>query len=143
MSQMTFGDADYAGKRKKTQRVHLMQNWFGLSDPPMEAALYEITPMRGFAGLSLTNPIPDETIIAAPSSTKNADRELPRVGQEHGACDHAVRAVEFMDGTTAVVGDDGIAASAAVEEARSRSETGSRDPETALQFDRKRNPTAC
>jgi IS5 family transposase len=98
-------------------RIHLMQNWFGLSDPAMEEALYEITPMRGFARLSLTKPIPDETtilnfrhlievnelapeilsrvnaylarkglllkrgsivdatIIAAPSSTKNADGE--------------------------------------------------------------------
>jgi IS5 family transposase len=158
MSQMSFGDAEYAGKRKKTRRevfleemdqvvpwksllalieplyplagrgrhpypletmlrVHLMQNWFGLSDPAMEEALYEITPMRSFAGLSLTKAIPDETtvlnfrhlleandlapeilrrvnaylsrkglllkrgsivdatIIAAPSSTKNADGE--------------------------------------------------------------------
>jgi IS5 family transposase len=31
-------------------RVHLMQNWFGLSDPAMEEALYEITPMRVFRG---------------------------------------------------------------------------------------------
>jgi IS5 family transposase len=104
MSQMTFGDAEYAGKRKKTRRevfleemeqvvpwksllclieplypiagrgrhpypletmlrVHLMQNWFGLSDPAMEEALYEITPMRAFAGLTLTKAIPDETTI--------------------------------------------------------------------------------
>jgi IS5 family transposase len=104
MSQMSFGDAEYAGKRKQTRRevflgemnqvvpwksllsliepcypiagggrppypletmlrVHLMQNWFGLSDPAMEEALYEITPMRVFAGLSLTKPIPDETTI--------------------------------------------------------------------------------
>jgi IS5 family transposase len=97
-------------------RVHLLQNWFGLSDPSMEEALYEIAPLRQFAHLSLTQPIPDETtilnfrrliethelapklleavnahlsrkglllkrgtivdatIIAAPSSTKNADR---------------------------------------------------------------------
>jgi IS5 family transposase len=158
MSQMSFGDAEYTGKRKQTRRevflaemeqvvpwksllnliepfypiagrgrqpypletmlrVHLMQNWFGLSDPAMEEALYEITPMRAFARLSLTRPIPDETtilnfrhlletnelapeilrrvntylarkglllkrgsivdatIIAAPSSTKNADGE--------------------------------------------------------------------
>ena len=27
-------------------RVHLMQNWFGLSDPGMEEALYEVAPMR-------------------------------------------------------------------------------------------------
>src|SRR4030095_7826361 len=79
MSQLTFGDAEYAGKRKTTRReafltemdqvvpwnslmgliepfyplagrgrqpypletmlrVHLMQNWFGLSDPGMEEA---------------------------------------------------------------------------------------------------------
>jgi len=104
MAQMTFGDAEYAGKRKKTRRevfleemdqvvpwksllnlieplypiagrgrhpypletmlrVHLMQNWFGLSDPAMEEALYEITPMRTFAGLTLTKAIPDETTI--------------------------------------------------------------------------------
>ena len=44
-------------------RVHLMQNWFGLSDPAMEEALYEITPMRAFAGLTLTKAIPDETTI--------------------------------------------------------------------------------
>ncbi len=82
MKQMTFADAEYAGKRKQTRkelfliemdqvvpwkglialiephypkgeggrpayqlmamlRVHLMQNWFGYSDPAMEEALYE------------------------------------------------------------------------------------------------------
>ena len=158
MSQISFADAEYAGKRKKTRRevfleemelvvpwkmllnliephypmagrgrrpyalesmlrVHLMQNWFALSDPAMEEALYEIASLRTFAHLSLTEPIPDETtilnfrhlleandlaedifkainayltrkglmlkrgsivdatIIAAPSSTKNADGE--------------------------------------------------------------------
>ena len=153
---MSFGDAEYAGKRKRTRReeflgemekvvpwsalealiephypkagggrrpyplatilrIHLMQNWFGFSDPAMEEALYEITPLRQFARLRMTGAIPDETtllnfrhllekhelapkileavnadltrkglllrrgtmvdatIIAAPSSTKNAD----------------------------------------------------------------------
>jgi IS5 family transposase len=101
---MSFGDAEYAGKRKKTRRevfleemeqvvpwksllaliepfypvagrgghpypletmlrAHLMQNWFGLGDPAMEEALYEITPMRKFAGLTRTKAIPDETTI--------------------------------------------------------------------------------
>ena len=104
MSQMSFGDSEYANKRKRTRRetflaemeqiipwtillnliepvypkagngrrpyplramlkVHLMQNWFGLSDPAMEEALYEIASMRQFAGFSLTKPIPDETTI--------------------------------------------------------------------------------
>ncbi len=104
MNQISFGDAEYAAKRKQTRRelfleemeqvvpwrsllnliepfyplagngrhpyplekmlrVHLMQNWFGLSDPAMEEALYEITPMRVFARLSVSKPIPDETTI--------------------------------------------------------------------------------
>ena len=104
MSQMSFSDAEFSVKRKKTRReiflsemeqvvpwrsllgliepfypiagngrhpyplekvlrIHLMQNWFGLSDPAMEEALYENTPMRQFAGLSLSMPIPDETTI--------------------------------------------------------------------------------
>jgi transposase, IS5 family len=104
MSQLSFSDAEYAGKRKKTRRevfleemeqvvpwkallkviepfypvagrgrkpyplqamlrVHLMQNWFALSDPAMEEALYEIASLRNFAGLNLSEPIPDETTI--------------------------------------------------------------------------------
>ena len=43
-------------------RIHLMQNWFGYSDPAMEEALYEMTILRQFAGLSLER-IPDETTI--------------------------------------------------------------------------------
>ena len=158
MSQMSFGDSEYAGKKKRTRRevflaemdkvvpwkallaliepaypkagsgrppyaletmlrIHLMQHWLGFSDPAMEEALYEIAPVLQFAHLSLTRAIPDETtilnfrhlleandlapkllqcvnghlcdrglllkrgtmvdatIIAAPSSTKNADNE--------------------------------------------------------------------
>ncbi len=103
MDQMSFGDGEYAAKKKTTRRevflaemeqvvpwgpllnliepfypvagrgrrpypiatmlrVHLMQNWFGLSDPAMEEALYEIASMRKFARLSL-QAIPDETTI--------------------------------------------------------------------------------
>lgn len=104
MSQLSFGDAEYAGKRKRTRRevflaemeqvvpwsalrsviephypkagrgrrpypletmlrVHLLQNWFGYSDPAMEEALYEIAPLRQFARLTLIEAIPDETTI--------------------------------------------------------------------------------
>ena len=104
MGQISFADAEYAGKRKKTRRevfleemelvvpwkallkliephypvagrgrrpyapesmlrVHLMQNWFALSDPAMEEALYEIASLRTFARLSLAEAIPDETTI--------------------------------------------------------------------------------
>ena len=104
MDQISFADAEFAGKRKKTRReiflqemelvvpwkalvkliephypvagrgrrpyplesilrVHLMQNWFALSDPAMEEALYEIASLRSFGRLSLNEPIPDETTI--------------------------------------------------------------------------------
>ncbi len=44
-------------------RIHLLQNWFSLSDPAMEEALYEITSMRQFARLTLGAPIPEDTTI--------------------------------------------------------------------------------
>lgn len=45
-------------------RIHFMQQWFALSDPAMEEALYDIVSMRQFAGLSLAQGgIPDETTI--------------------------------------------------------------------------------
>ena len=141
MKQMTFADAEFAGKRKQTRkelfliemdrvvpwkglialiephypkgeggrpayplmamlRVHLMQNWFGYSDPAMEEALYETTILRQFSGLNLER-IPDETtilnfrrlslrqgtivdatLIHAPSSTKNkAGKRDPEMHQ--------------------------------------------------------------
>ena len=104
MSQMSFSDFEYAGKRRQTRRerflaemdqvvpwcglleliqpfypkagggrkpypletmlrIHLLQNWFSLSDPAMEEALYEITPMRQFARLTLSAPIPEDPTI--------------------------------------------------------------------------------
>src|SRR3546814_4521967 len=45
-------------------RIHFMQQWFSLSDPAMEEALYDSTSIRRFAKLSLARGgIPDETTI--------------------------------------------------------------------------------
>jgi IS5 family transposase len=45
-------------------QIHLIQQWYALSDPAMEEALYEISSMRRFARLSLARgTIPDETTI--------------------------------------------------------------------------------
>jgi transposase, IS5 family len=45
-------------------RIHFMQQWYAMSDPGMEDALYEIESMRRFAGLELNEEaIPDETTI--------------------------------------------------------------------------------
>ena len=47
-------------------RIHLLQQWYDLSDPAMEDALIEVATMRRFAGISLiTDRIPDETTILA------------------------------------------------------------------------------
>jgi IS5 family transposase len=32
-------------------RIHLLQNWFGYSDPAMQEALYEVAPPRRRAAL--------------------------------------------------------------------------------------------
>ncbi len=45
-------------------RVYFMQQWFDLSDPQAEDALYDIEPMRRFAGVELAeDSVPDETTI--------------------------------------------------------------------------------
>jgi IS5 family transposase len=45
-------------------RIHLMQQWFGYSDPAMEEALHDIPLLRDFAGLDAGNSrLPDETTI--------------------------------------------------------------------------------
>jgi len=47
-------------------RIHLMQQWYSLSDPAMEDALIEVPTMRRFAGIAmLSDRIPDETTILA------------------------------------------------------------------------------
>ena len=85
-------------------RLHCLQQWFNLSDPAVEEALYDSRAMRQFVGIDLgREPVPDETtickfrhlreylaaqglqvsrgtivdatIISAPSSTKNQQKE--------------------------------------------------------------------
>lgn len=47
-------------------RIHLMQQWYSLSDPAMEDALIEVPTMRRFAGIDMIcDRIPDETTILA------------------------------------------------------------------------------
>jgi IS5 family transposase len=45
-------------------RIHLLQQWYSLSDPAMEEALIEVPTMRRFTGIELiSDRIPDETTI--------------------------------------------------------------------------------
>jgi len=91
VTQMTFAGAECANKKRKTRReiflegmdkiipraklkkklrkqypmlrVRCLQLFYNLSDPAMEDALYELESMRRFAGLRLSERIPDETTI--------------------------------------------------------------------------------
>ena len=104
MTQLTFSEAEFHHKKRKTRRekflekmdsllpwkqmekkirryypgngngrrpyplsvmlrVHCMQLFYNLSDPAMEDTLYEIESMRRFAGLRISEAIPDETTI--------------------------------------------------------------------------------
>ena len=103
--QLSFGDGEQMGKRKRTRkeiflaqmdqvvpwkallaliephypktgqpgrqpyplgtmlRIHFLQQWYALSDPGMEEALYDTAVLRQFARLSGLDAIPDETTI--------------------------------------------------------------------------------
>src|SRR6202795_4948760 len=45
-------------------RIYFLQQWFTLSDPAVEEALYDSAGMRQFVGIDLGNePVPDETTV--------------------------------------------------------------------------------
>ncbi len=45
-------------------RIYFLQQWFNLSDPAVEEALYDSAVMRLFAGIDLgSEPVPDETTV--------------------------------------------------------------------------------
>ena len=161
--QLTFGDAEGMGKRKRTRkeiflaemdqvvpwkallkliephypkmgrpgrqpyplstmlRVHFLQQWYALSDPAMEEALYDTAVMRRFAELSGLDDIPDETTILnfrrllethelAPKILDRVNAHLARKGQ-------SLRAGTIVDATI-------IAAPSST-----KNKDGKRDPE--------------
>ena len=70
-------------------RIHFLQQWYALSDPNMEEALYEMPVMRRFALLGGLNSIPDETTTLnfwrlleahdlAPQILERVNTHLPR-----------------------------------------------------------------
>lgn len=49
---------------EKMLRIYFLQQWYSLSDPAAEEALYDMESMRQFAGIMLHDePVPDETTI--------------------------------------------------------------------------------
>ena len=65
-------------------RIYCLQQWYSLSDPGAEEALYDICSMRAFAGLELgRDAIPDETTWRH-HCRRDADRGIA-VDEERGA----------------------------------------------------------
>ena len=73
-------------------RIHLLQQWYALSDPALEEALHEIPTLRCFAQLGGLDNVPDETTILnfqrlletpglAARMLEAVNAHLPRKGQ--------------------------------------------------------------
>ncbi|WP_232625937.1 IS5 family transposase [Achromobacter deleyi] len=163
MSQLSFSDAEYAGKRKQTRRekflsemeraipwkvfaelvephylksgngrrpyaletmlrIHFMQQWFSLSDPAMEEALYDIASMRRFAKLSLSRgSIRDETTIL----------NFRHLLEKHELAADALEAVNLLLQDQGLQVRRGTMVDASIIEAPSstKNASGTRDPE--------------
>jgi len=163
MTQLTFGDAEYAGKRKQTRRevflaemeqvvpwnallkliaphypksgrpgrqpyaletmlrIHFLQQWYALSDPAMEEALYEIASLRQFAKLSLLEAIPDETTML----------HFRHLLERHGLAAKLLSAVNADLSRRGLLLRQGTMVDATIVHAPSstKNSTGTRDPE--------------
>ena len=91
-------------------RIYFLQQWFNLSDPAVEEALYDSAVMRQFVGIDLgCEPVPDETTVCkfrhlleehqlgeqilgtgepALASEGSADHDRHDRGRDHPACAH-------------------------------------------------------
>jgi transposase, IS5 family len=73
--------------------IHLMQQWFGYSDPAMEEALHDVPMLREFAGLDASeDAMPDETTIL----------KFRRLLEAHAL------AQALFDGTAALLAEKGL-----------------------------------
>lgn len=102
-------------------RIQCMQQWYSMSDPAIEDALYEIASMRLFAGLSLDGAIPDHTTIM------NFRHLLERHGLAHKLFDE----VSTWLSEAGVLIKEGTLLDATIIEApgSTKNKAGERDPE--------------
>lgn len=102
-------------------RIHCMQQWYNLSDPAMEDALYEIASMRLFAGLSLDKAIPDHTTIL----------KFRHLLERHDLARQVFQEVNQWLSEAGVLLKEGSLVDATIIEAPSstKNKTGERDPE--------------
>jgi IS5 family transposase len=103
-------------------RIHLLQQWYSLSDLAMEEALIEVPTMRRFAGIELiSDRIPDETTILT-------FRHLP---EKHGLGEQIFETVKALLAARGVTMRQGTIVDATLIAAASSTKIkdGKRDPE--------------
>lgn len=103
-------------------RIYFLQQWFDLSDPAAEDALYDIESMRRFVGLELSeDAIPDETTIL----------HFRHLLQRHRLTEQLFAAVRGLLETKGMLLKAGTIADATILHAPSstKNATGQRDPE--------------
>ena len=103
-------------------RIYFMQQWYAMSDPAMEDALYEIESMRRFAGLELTeDPIPDETTIL----------KFRRLLEKHQLTAAMMNTIQAVLASRGLVMSGGTMVDATIVHApaSTKNASGSRDPE--------------
>jgi IS5 family transposase len=67
-------------------RIYFLQQWFNLSDPGVEEALYDSATLREFAGIDLgCEPVPDETTVC----------KFRHLLEEHNLGEQILRAVNL------------------------------------------------
>lgn len=103
-------------------RIYFLQQWFDLSDPAAEEALYDIESMRRFVGLELSeDAIPDETTIL----------HFRHLLQQHRLTEQLFDAVRGLLETKGLLLQAGTIVDATILHAPSstKNATGTRDPE--------------
>jgi transposase, IS5 family len=103
-------------------RVHFLQNWYALSDPMAEEALYDSEAMRRFAGIELGDDrIPDETTIL----------NFRHLLERHGLTEALFAEVNAHLADKGISLRSGTLVDATIIDAPSstKNETGARDPE--------------
>jgi IS5 family transposase len=103
-------------------RIHFLQQWYALSDPAMEDALYEIESMRRFVGVELNvDAIPDETTILKFRRFLETHALAPKILETVNA-DLAARGMQMRAGTL-------VDATIIHAPSSTKNSTGERDPE--------------
>src|SRR5271154_4027178 len=111
-------------------RIYFVQQWFNLSDPGMEEALYESAVLRRFAGVDLgVAPAPDETTIL----------RFRHLLEEHDLCGAMLDAVNLHLEAKGIRIATGTIVDATIIHAPSSTKNAKKERDTAMHQTRKGN----